>query len=62
VLESKKSDGQTSVVALGFSYATSDSGSAMTRLLIAVPIFCAMLFGLFLPAISRRRKKEATAQ
>ena len=62
VLESKKSDGQTSVVALGFSYATSDSGSAMTRLLIAVPIFFAMLFGLFLPAISRRRKKEATAQ
>ena len=62
VLESKKSDGQTSVVALGFSYATSDSGSAMTRLLIVVPIFFAMLFGLFLPAISRRRKKEAAAQ
>jgi hypothetical protein len=62
VLESKKSDGQTSVVALGFSYATSDSGSTLTRLLIAVPIFLAMLFGLFLPAISRRRKNEVTAQ
>jgi hypothetical protein len=58
VLESKKSDGQTSVVALGFSFETSNSGSALTRLLIAVPIFLAMLFGLFLPAISRRRKRQ----
>ena len=58
VLESKKSDGQTSVVALGFSYETSNSGSGLTRLLIAVPIFLAMLFGLFLPAISRRRKQQ----
>jgi hypothetical protein len=61
VLESKKSDGQTTVVALGFSYVTSNSGSGVTRLLIAIPIALAVLFGLFLPAISRRRKKEATA-
>jgi alpha-tubulin suppressor-like RCC1 family protein len=61
VLESKKSDGQTSVVALGFSYATSNSGSAVTRMLIAIPLALAVLFGLFLPAISRRRKKEETA-
>ena len=62
VLESEGSDGQTEVVAIGFIYGDSNSSSTATRVLIAIPIALAILFGLFLPAISRRRKKEATAQ
>jgi alpha-tubulin suppressor-like RCC1 family protein len=60
VLESKKSDSQTTVIAFGFSYASSNSSSAVPRVLIAIPIAFAVLFGLFLPAISRRRKRQVT--
>ena len=62
VLSGENQDGANALIGLGLSYGTVESGSSIARVLIAIPIAMAVLFGLFLPAISRRRRKEATAQ
>jgi len=61
VLSGENPDGVNALVGLGLSYGSLDSGSAVTRVLIAIPIALAILFGLFLPAVTRRRKKTAIA-
>ena len=61
VLSGDNPDGVNALVGLGLSYGNVDSGSAVTRVLIAIPIALAVLFGLFLPAVTRRRKKNALA-
>ncbi len=61
VLSGKNPDGAAVLVGIGLSYGTVQSGSTVTRVLIAIPIALAVLFGLFLPAVTRRRKKNAFA-
>jgi hypothetical protein len=61
VLIGKNSDGADALVGLGLSYGTVESGSSLTRVLIAIPIALAVLFGLFLPAVTRRRRKRLVA-
>ena len=61
MLSGENQDGVNALVGLGLSYGAVDSGSSITRLLIAIPIALAVLFGLFLPAVTRRRKKNAIA-
>jgi hypothetical protein len=61
VFSGNNSDGANAVVGLGLSYGTIESGSSITRVLIAIPIALAILFGLFLPAVTRRRKRLLTA-
>jgi len=61
VLIGKNSDGADALVGLGLSYGTVESGSSLTRVLIAIPIALAVLFGLFLPAVTRHRRKRLVA-
>jgi hypothetical protein len=61
VLSGENQDGVNALLGLGLSYGAVDSGSSITRVLIAIPIALAVLFGLFLPAVTRRRKKNAIA-
>lgn len=61
VLSGENPDGAEVLVGIGLSYGTIESGSTLARVLIAIPIAFAILFGLFLPAATRRRKKTAIA-
>jgi hypothetical protein len=61
VLSGDNPDGVNALVGIGLSYGSVDSGSTIARVLIAVPIALAILFGLFLPAVTRRRRKNAIA-
>jgi hypothetical protein len=61
VLSGTNPEGTGVVIGIGISYGAVDSGSSITRVLIAIPIALAVLFGLFLPAVTRRRKKNAIA-
>ena len=61
MLSGENQDGVNALLGLGLSYGAVDSGSSITRVLIAIPIALAVLFGLFLPAVTRRRKKNAIA-
>jgi len=54
-------DGAKLLVGIGLSYGALKSGSSISRVLIAIPIVLAILFALFLPAVTRRRKKSAIA-
>jgi hypothetical protein len=61
VFSGENPDGANAVVGLGLSYGTIESGTSITRVLIAIPIALAILFGLFLPAVTRRRRKRLVA-
>lgn len=61
VLSGDNPDGAEVLVGIGLSYGSLSSGSSLTRVLIAIPIALAILLGLFLPAVTRRRKKNALA-
>ena len=50
-------EGAKVLVGIGLSYGAMSSESTVTRVLLAIPIALAILFGLFLPAVARRRKK-----
>jgi len=61
VISGVNPNGAKVLVGIGLSYGTISSGSSVTRALIAIPIALAVLFGLFLPAVTRRRKKSVVA-
>jgi len=61
VLSGENPNGVKALLGLGLSYGTVESGSSITRVLIAIPIALAVLFGLFLPAVTRRRRKRLVA-
>ena len=61
VLSGTNPEGTGVVIGIGISYGAVDSGSSITRVLIAIPIALAILLGFFLPAVTRRRKKNAIA-
>lgn len=54
-------EGANVLLGIGLSYGALKSGSSISRVLIAIPIVLAILFALFLPAVTRRRKKSAIA-
>ena len=58
VLSGENPAGANVLVVLGLSYGIVESGSSITRVLIAIPIALAILFGLFLPAATRRRRQN----
>lgn len=61
VLSGTSRNGTNVVLGIGLSYGAVNSGSTLTRVLIAIPISLAILFGFFLPAVSRRRRKAVGA-
>jgi hypothetical protein len=59
VLSGENLGGAEALVGLGLTYGAVESGSSITRVLIAIPIALAILFGLFLPAVTRRRRQNS---
>jgi hypothetical protein len=59
VLSGENPNGDNALVGLGLSFGNIESGSSITRVLIAIPIALAILFGLFLPAVTRRRRQNS---
>jgi hypothetical protein len=61
VLEGANEKGQPVIMGVGILVGSLDSSSKVSRLLIIIPVLLAILVGLFIPAVSRRRKRQATA-
>jgi hypothetical protein len=61
VLDGSNDKGQPVVMSLGISIGSTESSSKVSRLLIAIPVLLAILVGLFIPAVSRRRKRQPVA-
>ena len=62
VLKGINNDGEDVVLGVGMMFGSVDSGTSVaSRMLIGVPVALAVLIGLFIPAVSRRRRKQSLA-
>ncbi len=61
VLKGANNKGQDVVVGVGVRYGKIDSGSLWGRLLIAIPVALAVIFGLIIPTTLKRRREEQSA-
>ena len=59
VLDGQNGDGQVVILGLGIAVGAGNSSSLLSRLLIAIPLALAGFAAIFIPAISRRRKRHA---
>jgi alpha-tubulin suppressor-like RCC1 family protein len=60
VLDGTNENGQPVIISVGIAVGNIDSSSLASRLLIIIPVLLAIFAGLFIPAVSRRRKRQAT--
>ena len=60
VLKTANSKGQDFVIGVGIAVGSIKSGSAATRILIAIPIALAVLAGLVIPTTIRRKRRSAS--
>jgi hypothetical protein len=59
VLNGMNSDGEDVVLGVGMMFGSANSGtSTLSSVLIGIPVALAVLIGLFIPAVSRRRRKR----
>jgi hypothetical protein len=61
VIVAKSTNGKPTTFTVGVEVGEIARTSTITRVLISIPIALAVLFGLFLPAVSRRRRKAVAA-
>jgi hypothetical protein len=61
VIVAKSKYGKATTFTVGVEVGEIARTSTITRVLISIPIALAVLFGLFLPAVSRRRRKAVAA-
>jgi hypothetical protein len=59
VLEGVNSDGAPVILGLGIAVGEIESSSVLARLLIAIPVALAIIFGLVIPTTLRRRRRES---
>jgi hypothetical protein len=59
VLDGQNGDGQAVILGLGIVVGAVDSASLVSRLLIAIPLALAGFAAIFIPAVTRRRKRQA---
>ncbi|MDA3032526.1 MAG: hypothetical protein O3B90_09410 [Actinomycetota bacterium] len=60
VLKGMNKDGEDVVLGVGMMFGSADSGTSVaSRVRIGVPVALAVLFGLLIPAVSRRRRKQS---
>jgi alpha-tubulin suppressor-like RCC1 family protein len=62
VLDGANENGQPVIISLGIAVGSIDSSSLASRLLIIIPVLLAIFAGVLIPAVSRRRKREAVDQ
>jgi hypothetical protein len=61
VLEGSNVASMPVVLGIGISVGSVDQSSLVSRLLIVIPVLLAIFAGIFVPAVSRRRKRELAA-
>ncbi len=61
VLDGSNSESTPVVLGIGISVGFEDQSSSVSRVLIAVPVILAIFAGILIPAVTRRRKREAVA-
>jgi hypothetical protein len=60
VLKGMNNDGEDVVLGVGMMFGSANSGtSTLSSVLIGIPVALAVLIGLFIPAVSRRRRKQS---
>jgi hypothetical protein len=59
VLDGQNGDGQAVILGLGIAVGAVESASLLSRLLIAIPLALAAFAAIFIPAVTRRRKRQA---
>jgi hypothetical protein len=59
VLDGQNGDGQAVILGLGIAVGAVNSSSLLSRLLIAIPLALAGFAAIFIPAVTRRRKRHA---
>jgi hypothetical protein len=59
VLDGVSSDGSSVILGLGIAVGEIESSSTLARLLIAIPVAFAVIFGLVIPTTLRRRRRES---
>jgi hypothetical protein len=62
VLDGVNTGGTPVILSIGISYGANESGSSVVQFLIGIPLALAVLFGLFLPAVIRRRRENELAE
>jgi hypothetical protein len=61
VLDGSNSASLPVVLGIGISVGSLDQSSSVSRILITVPVLLAIFAGILIPAVSRRRKRQAVA-
>ena len=62
VLDGSNSASLPVVLGIGISVGSLDQSSSVSRILITVPVLLAIFAGILIPAVSRRRKRQAVAK
>lgn len=58
VLEGLNADGVPVVLGIGIAYGELETSSTLSRVLIAIPVALAIMFGLVIPTTLKRRRRE----
>jgi hypothetical protein len=61
VFDGTRSDGKPVTLGFGVAIGKLETSSSLSRVLIAIPVLIAIFIGFFIPAVTRRRRKELTA-
>lgn len=61
VFDGTRSDGKPVTLGFGVAIGQLETSSSLSRVLIAVPVLIAIFIGFFIPAVTRRRRKELAA-
>jgi hypothetical protein len=61
VFDGTRSDGKTVTLGFGVAIGKLETSSSLSRVLIAIPVLTAVFIGFFIPAVTRRRRKELAA-
>lgn len=61
VFDGTRSDGKPVTLGFGVAIGKLETSSSLSRVLIAIPVLIAIFIGFFIPAVTRRRRRESVA-
>ena len=61
VFDGTRGDGKPITLGFGVAIGKLETSSSLSRVLIAIPVLIAIFIGFFIPAVTRRRRKELAA-
>ena len=61
VFDGTRGDGKPVTLGFGVAIGKLETSSSLSRVLIAIPVLIAIFIGFFIPAVTRRRRRESVA-